>query len=221
MGASISFWFASVFPETVERIISLDQVKPTTFPSKDMGNEMGNSIKQFLELDKKCEEKLPVFRYDAAITVLIMAHEGYGKLSRDGALCLLKRSTKTASEGNGVVFTRDNRLNAMLANKADIHILKNYYSNIKCEMIIFRGKNGLVNLQNVEVREVVDVYKKSCKQFKLIEVEGDHYVHLTHPERIAGMINSFCFSAKGQEKEANGTNGVIEITNNVNGLKIK
>jgi len=43
-----------------------------------------------------------------------------------------------------------------------------------------------------EIRQrAFDIYKKNCPVFQLESFEGNHFLHLNEPEKLAGVINKF------------------------------
>lgn len=208
MGASIGWMFATVFPDTVERIIAIDQIKPLTCKGPTEAAEIyGANLINYLDAEKKYKSVQPSFRFETALDILIMAHDGFGvKLSREGALCLLKRGTKTSSDGSGLVFTRDVRLNALLGHRTDAPTLRKFYQRIKCEMLIILGKDGINDLKNPDIKHVHDGHAEVSKNFKCLTIDGDHFVHLTNPDRVASEIKSYVMAS--------------DLTKKVDGLKI-
>jgi len=202
MGASIGWFYASVCPSQVERIIAIDQIKPLTCSNAREAAELyGVTLTSYLEAEKKYKTPQPSFRFETALDILIIAHDGFGvKLNREGALCLIKRATKTAPDGSGLNFTRDARLNALLGHKTDPKTLREFYSKLTCEMLIILGKDGINDLNNPDIREVYEGHKETAKNFKCVTIEGDHFIHLTEPEKVASIIKDYVMSSSLTKK---------------------
>ena len=196
MGANASLNFANLFPNLVERVITLDTVKPAVFPINELAVRTANDIQTFLDLEerqKRVVKREPVFSYDSAISALKSAHSPIGDLNAEGAACLLKRATKVATDNGpkgGYIFTRDYRLQSVLNRKTDCESLLNYFSGIKCKLMIINGKNGLFTDRGLQ-KQFLELYERNCKKFVYLEVEGDHYVHLTRPQNVAQHIRDF------------------------------
>lgn len=201
MGASIGWMFSSVQPGSVERIISIDQVKPITHSTKDTARHFGSMLTAYIEAEKKYKSPQPSFRFEVALDILIMAHDGFGvKLSREGALCLLKRATKTSADGSGLVFTRDVRLNTLLGQIVTPATLAEFYSLMKCEMLIIMGKDGINDLDEPDIKLIHETHKATAVNFKSITIDGDHFVHLTNPDEVAKLIKDYIGSSALTEK---------------------
>lgn len=197
MGASIGWMYASIFPNQVERIIAIDQIKPLTCTdARDAASQIQQQIIGYLEAEKKYKAPQPTFRFETALDILIIAHDAFGvKLTREGALCLLKRATKTAADGSGLIFTRDARLNVLLGQKADVNTLRIFYSMMQCEMLIILGKDGINDLSNPDIKYIHDGHAEAAKNFKCITIPGDHFVHLQFPEKVAQLITDYVKSS--------------------------
>ncbi|XP_054161628.1 serine hydrolase-like protein [Oppia nitens] len=199
MGANASLSFAVMFPDLVDRVITLDTVKPAVFPINECANRLATDINEFMALEERNNRKQamgtrePVFNYDMAITVLKSAHSPIGNITSEGAACLLKRATKIITQKDskpGYVFTRDYRLQKVLNRKIDCQSLLGLFSGLKCELMIINGKNGLFTDRDLQKR-FLELYQNNCKKFVYVEVDGDHYVHLTSPQKVVPHIKQF------------------------------
>lgn len=202
MGASIGWFYASVCPNQVERIIAIDQIKPLTCKdAREAADLYGAALTTYLEAEKKYKAPQKSFRFESAVELIIIAHDGFGvKLNREGALCLVKRATKTAPDGSGLNFTRDSRLNPLLGHKTDAKTLREFYSKMTCEMIIILGKDGINDLNDPDIKTVYDGHAETAKNFKCVTIEGDHFIHLTEPEKVAKIIQDYVMSSQLTKK---------------------
>ena len=193
MGASIGWMFASIYPDLVQRIIAIDQIKPATVANAvEAAESINKQMTSYIEAEKKYKSPQPTFRFETALDILIIAHDAFGvKLNREGALCLMKRATKTAADGSGLIFTRDARLNALLGQKADTKTLREFYTRMKCEMLIILGKDGINDLTRPDIKSVYEGYRETIKNFKCITIPGDHFIHLSQPEKVAEIIVNY------------------------------
>lgn len=186
-----------MFNQQVERIIAIDQIKPLTCKDgREAAAHYQTQISGFMEVEKKYKAPQPSFRFETALDILIIAHDAFGvKLNREGALCLLKRATKTAADGSGLIFTRDSRLNTLLGQMADVQTLRVFYSMMQCEMLIILGKDGINDLSNPDIKYIHDGHAETAKNFKCITIPGDHFIHLSHPDKVAQLINDYVKSS--------------------------
>lgn len=200
MGAAIGLFFSCLFPQSVEKVIALDMIKPLSFPAEELAKRTSDGIVTFLDLEQKISDP-PIYDRKTSIEKLINAHSIYGKITFDAAECLLKRGAKVSSDGKGEYFTRDNRLKAVLFQRMDSEALLHYFEGIKCELLIIKAKNG-IQLDSQEINEkFINLYEKKCKYFKLTEVEGGHHVHLCQPENVVHFINEFLKTESEKENQ--------------------
>ncbi|XP_054159164.1 probable serine hydrolase [Oppia nitens] len=208
MGAAIGLFYSCLYPKNVTKLIALDMVKPLSFPGHELAKRTGDCINAFLTLEQK-NSKPPVYDEETAINKLIDAHAIYGQLTREAAQCLLKRGSKETADRKGKYFTRDNRIKAVLFQRMDSNALYNYLESIECHLIIIKAKNG-VKLDPQEVNDrFIELYIRKCKSFKLIQVEGQHHVHLISPETVLPFVaKAFSDSlTNGCNGYQNGNNG--------------
>ncbi len=200
MGAAIGLFFSCLFPQSVEKVIALDMIKPLSFPAEELAKRTGDGIITFLDLEQKSSDP-PIYDRKTSIEKLINAHAIYGKITFAAAECLLKRGAKVSSDGKGEYFTRDNRLKAVLFQRMDSEALLHYLEGIKCELLIIKAKNG-IQIDSQEINEkFISLYEKKCKNFKLIEVEGGHHVHLCQPENVAHFLNDFLKTESNKQNQ--------------------
>jgi hypothetical protein len=182
-------FYSCLYPKTVTKVIAIDMIKPLSFPAEELAKRTSDGINAFLTLEHK-NSIPPVYDHKTTVEKMISAHAIYGSLTEEAAECLLKRGAKVSSDGKGEYFTRDNRIKAVLFQRMDSEALLNYLQNIECELIIIKAKNG-IQLDPQEVNQkFIQLYERKCKTFKLIEVEGQHHVHLIEPQNVVSFITN-------------------------------
>ncbi|KAH9493537.1 hypothetical protein DERF_014278 [Dermatophagoides farinae] len=214
MGAAIAMFYACLYPSSVRRIISLDMIKPLTFPANKLAMKTREGIEQFLLLESKISTTNgvnnqttittptnetpnstttpPLYDHQAAITKLISAHSVFGKITVEGAQILLKRGAKPSTiDPAKVYFTRDNRLKAILFQRLDNDSLAHYFEQLKCQLLIVKAQNG-VRLDPDEISDrYIRLYREKCPKFDFVTIPGGHHVHLCSPENVHQTIIDF------------------------------
>ena len=66
---------------------------------------------------------------------------------------------------------------------------------MQCEMLIILGKDGINDLKDEDTKLVFDGHAESTKNFKSYTIDGDHFVHLTNPERVAQLIKEYVMTS--------------------------
>jgi len=189
MGAGLGALYASTFPSHVEHLVMLDLAKPITGESgADYGSKISLAIDQFLALEEKITPVPPVYPYEEAVQRLITATGG--SLTAEAAQTLMIRGAKKTPDSKWY-FTRDLRLRSpsilRFSHEQCFTILKQIRSNT----LVIKATDAPWFEPEEICQRALDIYKTHCKSYKFVEVEGNHFVHLNEPEKLAGIINSF------------------------------
>lgn len=226
MGAAIGIFYTCLFPTYVERVITLDIIKPLTFPAAKLAEKTREGIDSFLQLEgKNCPHPsespkpvdkssfIPTYDHDTAVQKLISAHSIFGLITKDAAEVLLKRGSKPSPQDpEKVFFTRDNRLKAMLFQRMDNDSLIHYLERLQCQLLVIKAENG-VKLDPPDVsKRFIELYEKQCSRFEMVTVPGGHHVHLVDADTVSKPIVDFI------EKEPIGQNGTT-TNGTTNGIK--
>ena len=235
MGGYVSIFFASLFPDQVDKVISLDIIKPLTFKSDDLSRSTANAVETFLSIESKLDrsETQPAYTYEEGRKRLIQAHSKLGLLTNEAAGILLKRGSKpvtkdggTRETGNGsegeITFTRDPRLRAIFFTRLDTLTVKAYLASIKCKLLVIKAKDGIKLDEDEVTNDFIKLYRNSCSSFTYAEIEGQHHVHLCQPHFVSPVIRSFLDSklepmTKLETEQL--TNGVLVNGAMSNGVK--
>ncbi|XP_076311947.1 serine hydrolase-like protein [Tachypleus tridentatus] len=189
MGGGLGLHFASIYPFLVEKVISIDIIKPVIIPHDALTSHVLQTIDQQLVLEKKRLQPPRVYTHDQALQKLIKGLKN--QVTEKSGKILMKRGTSTSTNENGVVFNHDICLYNIPAFSLVKELHKPILENLKCELLIINTKKKLFYEDPVECEEFLDMYRRNCKHFQYEEVEGLHYVHLNTPERVAPLINDF------------------------------
>lgn len=217
LGAGLSMFYASLYPDDVDEVILLDFMKSRTTTPEGLLNNTAESIDQFIHtvpsmspfsspkvsktnfstnnLNKSVDKGQVIVSQEAAIIATIEAHKQLGVLTRDDATCLLKRSTVAVSTPpNSVIYNRDLRLQSMLNMREHIDMNKIMFAGIKCHLIGILAKNGLYahdELFRNNMKEMEEYYKSKAKSYNQQWVDADHYLHMNKPKQTADIINKY------------------------------
>lgn len=69
-------------------------------------------------------------------------------------------------------------------------------SNIKCHNLIIKASQAPFFEPKEIGNKALEIYREKCASFQYVEVDGDHFVHLNEPERVADVINIFLTEPK-------------------------
>lgn len=181
--------FTAMYPTMVTKLISLDILKPYSVATEKLVNRLKFMLTQFETVTTTDPMGLSEpMTYKEAQNRLVQNY--MGSIDEKAAEILLKRGLKKHTDKDLYKFTCDLRsiVQTLVLNEDQI---KAIVSNITCPLLIIKARNGLQKLKDDVLNEYVDIYRKSSAEFCLVEVEGTHHVHLTHPELVAPYINEF------------------------------
>lgn len=197
MGAILSLMYASMFPDEVERLILIDTIGDFVYSVVEVLLKMSENINKLLEREKQ-DVKRKTLTYDQCIRAIIDGHSKYGTIDENGAKYLARRAIIPSCEDEGrYIFTRDWRLSHIVFQGFPVEILKKMYSYIIAERLIIMGNRSLfvAKSQSESTQDILQVHKRS-KNFQYIEVDGDHFLHLTNPIMVANIVESYINNSK-------------------------
>ena len=188
LGGCMAMLYAGIFPEKVEKLVNIDIVRVTTTRAETMDLRLRKTIGKLLKYEAAIvggPEK-PI-SYETAVEKSI--NGSLGSLDRKSCEIMLERGLKKVD--GGYVFSRDRRLHAAplsFVPKPDQLILA---GKVTAAVLIIKFKEGPYFESVEDNLEHIEELKTNSKMVRYVEVEGRHHTHLTHPERIAGIISEF------------------------------
>lgn len=192
LGGALSFMYAASFPNDVDRFISIDIAGPTVRDHKKSAEMTGETIDRFLRYEKLPVTKLPCYRYEEMIDLVVDAYDG--SIDRESAKVLMRRGMATAPKSlskDGYHFARDIRLKVSLMGMFSLEQVLSYADQIKCQVLNIRAVPGMRFDNESVYPSVINAMRKNAKRVIYEEVPGTHHLHLTTPERILEHINEF------------------------------
>jgi len=189
MGANIGLLYGSIYPQGIERLILLDLIKPIVLPLPWHTQVTAEAIEMFLRLEKKKQKgKQKSYQMEELVSRYVNANQG--TISNESAKILMERGSEVVENGYGYSYDPQMNSSSVVRFSLEDHraIIKN---NINCHLKIIKAKQGPYYEPAEILEEFKTYYKQQCKSFEYVEVEGQHHVHMDHPERIASHINDF------------------------------
>jgi pimeloyl-ACP methyl ester carboxylesterase len=108
-------------------------------------------------------------------------------LDTEAARLLVERGSEEVD--GGVRFTHDPRLRTRSRTRLTENQVLAFLAAIECPVLAVRALQGWPFPE-----DVVAARLKTIQHLETAEIEGGHHVHLTHPERVASLINQFLSS---------------------------
>ncbi|XP_055935484.1 serine hydrolase-like protein [Argiope bruennichi] len=194
LGGIFALLFSAIFPDLVKKVALLDVAKPMSSSLDLVLDVKVNGINRFMNLEKKVLNAVPpVYTSESAVTRLIKGT--HNEISEEGARILLKRGSKPSDCGQGVIFTRDLRFKPLeLISMRSHATYEQFMSYLQCELLVILANQTSAYYQPEEpeiLQRFLDFYAKNVPGFTLEHVDGNHFVHLNNPERIAPIVNKF------------------------------
>lgn len=190
MGGMIGSLFASLYPEFIESLVMIDSAGPKPIHPQDTVQFLRKVCDDLLMIESKTSNRLPPsYTYEQAVNLILTKRPS--KLTRQSADILIKRSLCENSDGS-YYFSTDQRLkvdfNVMFSPMQNMTIVH----NIKCPVLYLYSSEN-VNQKEPGNKLLRKIYK-SNSNVQVVKFNGNHDVHLNHPEQIADLINQFLIS---------------------------
>lgn len=201
LGGGLSFMYAASFPDDISQFISIDINGPPVRSLKKYAAMTGGSIDKFLSYETLPPSKLPCYSYEEMIDIVKDAYDG--SIDREEAKILMIRGMSPVPKHiakDGYNFARDLRLKVSLMGMFSLEHVLSYAEQIKCNVLNIRALPGM-KVENPETYPMVLEAMQKHANVEYVEVEGTHHLHLTTPERIAGIISSFLLDPEFNEFE--------------------
>lgn len=190
-GSELAIIFSSMYPELVDQVIGIDLIKPVTYSNENVSARIKKNIDQYREEQKKIKDKFnqPIYTKEEAINRLLNSE--YNDCSESEIKILIERGTKQIEPGK-FIFTRDPRIKYVWDGGFNSYaVMKQIVSNIQCNLLLIKAKNSPLYSDEKSYNEFLKLYSENCKKFEFIEIDGNHFIHLSYPERIVPIINKF------------------------------
>lgn len=191
MGSIICFQFASIFPSKVDCVIGIDALKPQIHNPVSISEILADRYENFNIADKRNQLKSEPPSYTLEDMVEKVVEGTFESVDRDSAPYLLKRNIKRSEKYPGkFYFARDSRLKYMMVSghSQDLNIV--LARRITCPYMFIKATKSPYYERRRFHEEVADVMKER-PNFEYHLVDANHHLHLTEPEKIAGIVSDF------------------------------
>ena len=108
MGGSTGLLFASLYPDLVDRLLTLDIIKPVTVPLAWHTQDITEAIDLHLEMERKSQDPKYQKSYTQEQLVNRYVEAMGGAINPEAVRVLMKRGSKVS--GNGFIFSHDPRM---------------------------------------------------------------------------------------------------------------
>ena len=178
MGAGIASLMPAIFPDRIERIVFLEGAGPLSSPPAETAERFAAALEK-----ERCLAAVPQ-RVFADLESAVKARARDSELDVEAARLLVERGT--VAEAGGLRFTFDPRLKTPSRLRLTEEQVLAFLAAIPCPVLAVRARQGWPFPEDVVAARLAVI-----RDLHRAEVEGGHHVHLTHPERVAPIIEEF------------------------------
>ena len=178
MGAGISTLVAGTFPDRLRRLVLLEGAGPLAADASRAPAQLASALEDEGRLSAKTPRLFPDL--EAAVAARLSDSD----LDTKAAELLVVRGSEEVD--GGVRFTHDPRLRTRSRTRLTENQVLAFLANISCPVLAVRALQGWPFPE-----ELVMARLRTIADLETAEIEGGHHVHLTHPERVAPLINKF------------------------------
>jgi len=180
LGGSIAAVFSSLFPQLVRQLVLIDSFGPVP--------EIPSEIKQrFQTFCSEIEDVPTQANIYKNFEKLVKARERspFASMSQESARILMERGTH--KEGSEWVLCSDPRLKLPSSFRLSMTQAKSLLEGLSCPTLILRNKDHKTPEYWESYQSTID----SCKDLKLIDIEGGHHLHMENTQEVAMKILRF------------------------------
>lgn len=203
MGGGISLWYSAMFPEQVEKLVTIDLI---SFGALSLNKHVAASRKSVLEtlkVQKKLDNpKTPVYTFEDACGHAFMASNiinGRGSISKEAVETLMARGLREV-EG-GFTWSADLRLRIPTAFNMVQEITEEYGSKVACPHLLIKGTDSHKYMADESYDRLLKNFRNNNPKFCYREIEGGHHLHLNTPDIVAPVISEFLERNFDHEKD--------------------
>lgn len=178
MGAGISTLVPAAAPDRIVRVVLLEGMGPLSEPAELAPRSLAEALAQEARLAGQGPRVFP------SVEDAVDARRRDSDLDRASARLLVERGTETVP--GGVRFTHDPRLRTRSRVRFTEEQVQAFLRAISVPVLAVRASDGWPF-----PADVVAARYEVVADLRVVEVEGGHHVHLTHPERVAEVVREF------------------------------
>jgi pimeloyl-ACP methyl ester carboxylesterase len=190
MGALVGILFTSLFPKRVEKLVSLDILSHFPFSAQQILPRIARNLNDLQKILLRMEDEPSTHTYQEARDRLIKGYKN-SITEKDADILLIRGLVK--KDDNKYYFSRDLRTNISTFLPFTAVQVQEMARNICCPFLLILAKGNAYH-HNVEPdRELLDIYRSASADFRYVEVNGKHHVHLSQPDVVLPHIVDFLY----------------------------
>lgn len=190
-GAAIGIMFSIIFPNRIQRIVSLDILLPKIVPNDALVKRLKLINETTIFAMKKKETTL--FTKEEVLDAF--KKKRIFPLNQEAAETIFERATTKIDDF--YKLTRDSRLRPLVFPFMNLEQTMECVELIDVPILLILAKESWFDV--AKERDVLKLYqRKLMKYLTTVEVEGNHDVHNNNPEIVAPYISEFLNNKKSK-----------------------
>lgn len=188
-GGQLGTWFAGVYPERVRCLIVLDTMGPRSVDLEDTVAAVRSRIDDAQSLYRRqCGRRPPAYTLNEAIAKMKTGRPS--RLTDQSARILADRGLVRADDRDGAyTFASDQRLKLAFHPLMTFDQQKRILSNVVCPVIFVLADENCARYSTY-LKDAYEFYGDR-PNVTVVVVNGDHDVHLNHPDRVFKHVSDF------------------------------
>lgn len=178
LGGGIAAVYAGTFPNRVERLVLIESLAPISDSSEAAPAQLNRAIAE----GKRLAARKPLLY--KGIEEVVKLRMKATPVTESSARNIIKKSMEQTPEGWR--WKSDPRCRLASPLRLSPEQVLAFVKNISCPTLAIMGNQGM----NFDVPEM-EARKKAWQNLAIRTVEGQHHVHMDHPERVAPLIEAF------------------------------
>jgi len=179
MGAGISSLVSGVAPERVDRLVLIEGLGPLSGSADGAPERLATALADEVRLAARVDRG-PFPDVETAVLARMRGTD----LDPEAARLLVDRGTEVRTDG--VRFRHDPRMKLRSRLRMTEEQVGAFLAAIACPVLVIRASRGFPFPEDEARARLTRI--RDCR---VVEVEGDHHVHLTAPERVAPIVIGF------------------------------
>jgi len=196
LGGGIGSWYSALFPDQVEKLISIDLI---SFGAMALSKHVQVSRKSVLESvnigNKLSSQKIPTYNFEDACGRAFMASNlinGLGSITKESVEILMERGlVKVPGSPDTYTWSHDLRLRIPTTFNLVQEVAEEYASKITCPHLLIKFTDASKYMTDENYDRFLKVYRNNNPNFVYRELEGGHHHHLNCPAVVAPIICKF------------------------------
>jgi len=203
MGGGLGLWYSAMFPDQVQRIISIDILSFGALPLNKHVKTARTAVIESVKIQKKLENpQTPSYSFEDGVARAFMAsnlitraflptRNETEQISEEAVRTLMKRGLVELADGSGYTWSADLRLRIPTAFNMDSDMTEEFASQVRCPHLVIKGTDSPKYMSDEDFTKLQKIFRKNNPSFVYRELEGGHHLHLNTPKPVAKIINEF------------------------------